>query len=59
MSTCFDEQEQGLPGQHPPEASPDQTDEATLAKPLVHRLNAAALKQEFQHLFLIADPNPY
>ncbi|MEO8998892.1 MAG: host attachment family protein [Rhodanobacter sp.] len=51
-----DEQAQGPSGHRPPEASPEQTDEATFAKQLVHRLNAAALKQEFEHLFLIADP---
>ena len=51
-----DEQGQGPSGHRPPEANPEQTDEATFAKQLVHRLNAAALKQEFEHLFLIADP---
>ncbi|MEO8748315.1 MAG: host attachment protein, partial [Rhodanobacter sp.] len=49
-----DEQGQGPSGQRPPEASPEQTDEATFAKQLIHRLNAAALKQEFEYLFLIA-----
>lgn len=52
----IDEQGQGPSGQRPPEASPEQTDEATFAKQLAHRLNAAALKQEFEHLFLVADP---
>ncbi|MEO9078026.1 MAG: host attachment family protein [Rhodanobacter sp.] len=52
----LDEQGQGPSGQQPPEASPEQTDEATFAKQLAERLNAAALKQEFEHLFLIADP---
>jgi len=51
-----DEQGQGPSGHRPPEASPEQTDEATFAKQLVHRLNTAALKQEFEHLFLVADP---
>ena len=51
-----DEQGQGPSGRRPPEESPEQTDEATFAKQLVHRLNAAALKQEYEHLFLIADP---
>ena len=51
-----DEQAQGPSGHRPPEASPEQTDEATFAKQLAHRLNAAALKQQFEHLFLIADP---
>ncbi len=51
-----DEQAQGPSGHRPPEASPEQTDEATFAKQLVHRLNAAALRQQFEHLFLIAAP---
>ncbi len=51
-----DEQGQGPSGHRPPEASPEQTDEATFAKQLAHRLNAAALKQEYEHLFLVADP---
>lgn len=51
-----DEQAQGPSGHRPPDESLEQTDEATFAKQLVHRLNAAALKQEFEHLFLIADP---
>lgn len=52
----MDENAQGPSGHRPSEASPEQTDEATFAKQLVHRLNAAALKQEFEHLFLVADP---
>lgn len=51
-----DEDAQGPSGHRPPEASPEQTEEATFAKQLVHHLNAAALKHEFEHLFLIADP---
>jgi protein required for attachment to host cells len=51
-----DAQGQGPSGHRPIESSPEDTDEATFAKQLVHRLNAAALKQEFEHLFLIADP---
>lgn len=51
-----DEQGQGPSGHRPPEASPEQTDEATFAKQLVHRLNTAALQHEYEHLFLIADP---
>jgi len=49
-------QGQGPSGHRPPEASTEQTHEATFAKQLANRLNAAALKQEFEHLFLIADP---
>jgi protein required for attachment to host cells len=51
-----DETAQGPSGHRPPEESPDQAGEATFAKQLVHRLNAAALKHEYEHLFLIADP---
>ena len=51
-----DEQGQGPSGHRPPGESPEQTEEATFAKQLVQRLNAAALKQEYEHLFLIADP---
>lgn len=51
-----DEQAQGPSGERPPEASPEQTREATFAKQLADRLNAAALKQEFDHLYLVADP---
>ena len=51
-----DAQGQGPSGHRPPEASTEQTREATFAKQLANRLNAAALKQEFEHLFLIADP---
>lgn len=47
---------QGPSGHRPPDASPEQTDEATFAKQLAHRLNAAALKHEFEHLVLVADP---
>jgi protein required for attachment to host cells len=49
-------QGQGPSGHRPIESSQEQTDEATFTKQLVHRLNAAALKQEFEHLYLIADP---
>ncbi|TAM05256.1 MAG: host attachment protein [Rhodanobacter sp.] len=51
-----DAQGHGPSGHRPPEASTEQTREATFAKQLANRLNAAALKQEFEHLFLIADP---
>lgn len=50
------EKGQGPSGERPPEASLEQTAEATFAKQLADRLNAAALKHEFEHLFLIADP---
>jgi protein required for attachment to host cells len=51
-----DAQGQGPSGHRPRDESPEQNEEATFAKQLVNRLNAAALKQEFEHLFLVADP---
>jgi protein required for attachment to host cells len=48
--------EQGPSGHRPSESTPSQNEEATFAKQLAHRLNAAALKQEYEHLVLIADP---
>jgi len=45
----------GPAGRQPPETSAEEIDEATFAKQLAHRLNAAALKNEFAHLVLIAD----
>lgn len=51
-----EDQGQGPSGHRPPDASPEQTDEATFAKQLAHLLNAAALKHEFEHLVLVADP---
>ncbi len=57
LMTASDEaQGQGPSGRRPPEASQEQTDEATFTKQLAHRLNTAALRQAFEHLFLIADP---
>ncbi|MEP6906532.1 MAG: host attachment family protein [Pseudoxanthomonas sp.] len=41
----------------PGESSASQIDEATFAKQLAHGLNAGALKQQYQHLILIADPS--
>jgi protein required for attachment to host cells len=46
----------GPSGKRPPDQSSRETDEATFAKQLAHLLNAAALKQEFSDLVLIADP---
>lgn len=51
-----DAQGQGPSGHRPIESSQEQTDEATFTKLLAHRLNAAALIQAYDHLFLIADP---
>jgi protein required for attachment to host cells len=46
----------GPAGRQPPERSMAEMDEATFAKQLAQRLNAAALKNEFAHLVLVADP---
>ena len=46
----------GPSGRTPSESTESQLDEATFAKQLAHRINAAAKKQEFAHLVLIADP---
>lgn len=51
-----DEQGQGPSGHRPADSSPGQNDEATFAKQLAHLLNAAALKHEYSHLVLVADP---
>lgn len=46
----------GPSGSAPSEQSPQQTDEATFAKQLAHRLNHGALTNEYAHLVLVADP---
>lgn len=46
----------GPAGHRPPDTQGSDTDEATFAKQLARRLNAAALKNEFAHLVLVADP---
>ncbi len=46
----------GPAGKRPPESTGQETDEATFAKQLANRLNAAALKQEYAALVLMADP---
>ncbi|MEO7067310.1 MAG: host attachment family protein [Rhodanobacter sp.] len=46
----------GPAGRQPPERSEAAMDEATFAKQLAKRLNAAALNDEFAHLLLVADP---
>jgi protein required for attachment to host cells len=46
----------GPSGKRPTEQRAQATDEATFAKQLAHRLNAAALKHEYSELVLIADP---
>ena len=46
----------GPSGKRPSEQTEQANDEATFAKQLAHFLNAAALKQEFSDLILMADP---
>lgn len=46
----------GPSGKRPHEQTAQATDEATFAKQLAHRLNAAALKHEYADLVLMADP---
>jgi protein required for attachment to host cells len=46
----------GPSGHRPPESDEQSIDEATFAKQLVHRLNAAALQNKYEHLVLMADP---
>lgn len=46
----------GPAGPMPPESRGEEIDEATFAKQLAHHLNARALKQEFAHAVLMADP---
>ncbi len=51
-----DLEDDGPSGKRPAEQSEQAKDEATFAKQLAHHLNAAALKQEFADLVLMADP---
>lgn len=51
-----DLEDDGPSGKRPSEQSRQANDEATFAKQLAHHLNAAALKQEFTDLVLMADP---
>ncbi|MGA7296307.1 MAG: host attachment family protein [Rhodanobacteraceae bacterium] len=46
----------GPSGRRPPESNEQSIDEATFAKQLVNRLNAAALQNKYEHLVLMADP---
>lgn len=46
----------GPAGMLPPESGGEAIDEATFAKQLALRLNAGALKNEYTHLVLMADP---
>jgi protein required for attachment to host cells len=47
---------QGPSGGRPRDESPEQIEEATFAKQLAHRLNAAAVNRAFEHLFIVANP---
>lgn len=46
----------GPSGSMPQESTGFDIDEATFAKQLAHGLNEGALKQQYEHLVLIADP---
>lgn len=46
----------GSPGDAPQEQSPADHGEAAFSHQLAHLINAAALKNQFEHLVLIADP---
>lgn len=46
----------GPAGSRPPEQDEQAIDEATFAKQLAHRLNDAALRNDYEHLVLMADP---
>lgn len=48
---------EGPAGHRPSESSEHATEEAIFAKQLAHRINAAALKNEYEHLVLMADPH--
>jgi protein required for attachment to host cells len=56
LVTPKDLEDDGPSGSAPPEQSHHQTDEATFAKQLAHRLNHGALTQAYAHLVLVADP---
>lgn len=46
----------GPSGAMPPESTSSQIDEATFAKQLAKSLNAGALKNQYAHAVLVADP---
>ncbi|HEY5971736.1 MAG TPA: host attachment family protein [Pseudoxanthomonas sp.] len=46
----------GPAGSMPGESTGKQIDEATFAKQLAHGLNEGALKDQYEHLVLVADP---
>ncbi|MDQ3038432.1 MAG: host attachment family protein [Pseudomonadota bacterium] len=55
--TPKDLENDGPSGVAPPEQTEHQTDEATFAKQLAHRLNHGALTNAYAHLVLVADPS--
>jgi len=56
LVTAQNVDDDGPSGSAPPEQSLQQTDEATFAKQLAHRLNHGALTNAYAHLVLVADP---
>jgi protein required for attachment to host cells len=48
--------DEGPAGSMPGESTSKQIDEATFAKQLAHGLNQGALKDQYEHLVLVADP---
>jgi protein required for attachment to host cells len=48
--------DEGPAGSMPGESTGKQIDEATFAKQLAHGLNQGALKDQYEHLVLVADP---
>jgi protein required for attachment to host cells len=51
-----DRPNEGPSDHRPPESDAQSTGEATFAKQLTNRLNAAALHNSYEHLVLMADP---
>ena len=56
LVTAQNVDDDGPSGSAPTEQSPQQTDEATFAKQLAHRLNHGALTNAYAHLVRVADP---
>ena len=56
LVTAQNVDDDGPSGSAPTEQTPQQTDEATFAKQLAHRLNHGALTNAYAHLVLVADP---
>ncbi len=56
LFSASDTPHEGPSGHRPPESDAQSTSEATFAKQLSHRLNAAALNNTYAHLVLMADP---